>query len=442
MLGQAMLPRKGVQAMSCCTFRLSFSLIVLFLLLAVSPAFVARPVVRHAGGRPNQSVIRVWTVGSPYRAETPRPVPLDIQDRAKALGYTIELTNFAADGFSARFTQAFREHNEPEILTMDNAAFLFGMNGPNLPHVDGILNENGVAGSLILEQETLTSLQPRGWVFLLRSAADYEAARALAMQPTVCSQLMGGKVTAPEKSELQNASDFAIAAARSYLNCDVASLTAMSDLHKLSTRCLHPNESSQVDNVETCSISGNENLAFAFVGSAFSAQAPAPSQFIPYQPWFPNAQIGHQTLLTILKKEGGKWRLLAISADSVSRYPETRLSTEHISSLLTSGFDESIPTPAQIITPDGTYPKRQGNQFGDLTWKPSTSPDVIAEIAEFVMTSRTRLDEPTRLLFVDSTAGRLSTGLLFGGGRFQWRVWSINKNGNIAFSDPRWYIYP
>jgi len=369
-------------------------------------------------------------------------VPLDIQDRAKALGYTIELTNFAADGFSARFTQAFREHKEPEILTMDNAAFLFGMNGPSLPHVDGILTENGVASSLILEQETLMSLQPRGWVFLLRSAANYEAAKELAMQPGVCTQLMGGKVTPPENAELQNASDFATTAARAYLNCDMAALTAMSDSHKLSTRCLHPDESSQVDNVETCSISGNENLAFAFVGSAFSAQAPAPAQFTPYKAWWPNAQIGHQTLLTILKKEDSKWRLLAISPDPTYRYPQTRLSTEHISSLLTSGFDESIPSPAQIITPDGTYPKRQGNQFGDLIWKPSASPDVIAEVAEFVMTSRKQMDEPTRLLFVDSTAGRLSTGLLFGGGRFQWRVWSINKNGNIAFSDPRWYTYP
>jgi hypothetical protein len=134
--------------------------------------------------------------------------------------------------------------------------------------------------------------------------------------------------------------------------------------------------------------------------------------------------------------------LLAISGDVLNRDQPTRLRTEHISALLSSNSDGSATAPAQVITPDGTYPKREGNHFGDLIWKPSASPDVIAEVAEFVMTVMRVPREPTRLFFVTPSAGKLSTGQLFGGGRFQWRVWSINKNGEIAFSDPRSYTYP
>jgi hypothetical protein len=423
-------------------FSFFLSLVACAICLIAAQASIETAIPRHVAPRSSEGVIRIWIVGSPYREEPQRAVPSDIQNRAKGLGYTIELTNFPASGFSAQFAQAFREHNEPEILTFDNGGILFGINAPNLPHIEGILNENGVASSLILEQESLASLQPRGWVYLLRTAASYEAARALALQPGVCSQQFGGKAEPPANGELQSASDLAVAAARAYMSCDIASLTAMSDPQKLSTKCLYPDESSQVERVEMCSISGNENVAFAFVGSAFSAQASAPYPYVPYRPWSPNAQIGHQTLLTIVRKQGGKWRLLAISGDVLNRDQQTRLRTEHISGLLSSNPDGSATVPPQIITPDGTYPKREGNHFGDLIWKPSASPEVIAEVAEFVMTSRRGPREPTRLFLVNPSAGKLSTGQLFGGGRFQWRVWSINKNGEIAFSDPRSYTYP
>ena len=433
--------------MSCRKLCLHFSLIAPLILLVVAGSLAAPGTSRHSISSLQRNVIHVWNISSPYRAEIPKGVPLDIQNRAKALGYTVELTNFLADGFEGKFAQAFREHNEPEILTFDNLGILIGLNGPSMPHIEGILNENGVASSIILEQDTLVSLQPRGWVLLLHSAANYEAAKALAMQPEVCSQQFGGKAAA--NPDLQGASDFAVAATRAYVGCDTTSLTSMSDSQKLSTKCLHPDETSQVDQVETCSISGNENLAFAFVGSSFSAQAPAPRAFTPFKTWFPNAQLGHQTLMTIVRKEGGKWRLLAISGIPVTHLQETKLQVTHIANLLVNNSGESVPTPAQVTTPDGTYPKRQGNQFGDLTWKPSTDPDVVAEVAEFVLVAPRRqpdgslpADEPTRYLFVNPTAGRISTGMLFGGGRFSWRVWSINKTGGISFSDPRWYIYP
>jgi hypothetical protein len=119
-----------------------------------------------------------------------------LRERAESLGYTIEIEAFRASGFAAKFREALQYHTEPEILTFDNYGVIFGMQ-TSTGWVEGIDWDRRVASSLALVHETMTSLQPRGWVMLVRSAVNYEAARALSMRPAECDAQFGRAVDSP-----------------------------------------------------------------------------------------------------------------------------------------------------------------------------------------------------------------------------------------------------
>jgi hypothetical protein len=75
-------------------------------------------------------------------------------------------------------------------------------------------------------------------------------------------------------------------------------------------------------------------------------------------------------------------------------------------------------------------------RFGDFVWKGSASTGVIGEIAEFNYGYDVRL-----FLFPGAVGGqdrRLSAGKLWTTRTpWVWRVWSINQDGNVVFSDTR-----
>ena len=144
------------------------------------------PVDAATYSKPGSNVIRIWTVGSPHtNALPPAVVPPDLRKRAESLGYTIEIEAFRAMGFADIFREARQNHTEPEILTFDNYGVLTGMK-TSTGLVRGIDADLRTAPSLALVHETMTSLQRRGWVMLVRSAVNYEAARALSMRPAQC----------------------------------------------------------------------------------------------------------------------------------------------------------------------------------------------------------------------------------------------------------------
>ena len=126
----------------------------------------------------NGNLIRVWTVGSPLTGALPLAVvPAGLRRRAERLGYTIEVEAFRATGFAGKFRQALQDHNEPEVLTFGNYGVLSGVRTPT-GWIEGVAMDYQAASSLVLVHEALVSLQPRGWVLLVRSAVSYEAARA------------------------------------------------------------------------------------------------------------------------------------------------------------------------------------------------------------------------------------------------------------------------
>lgn len=92
--------------------------------------------------------------------------------------------------------------------------------------------------------------------------------------------------------------------------------------------------------------------------------------------------------------------------------------------------------PARLLTANGVYPIPQpGERFGDFIWHPSQSTEVIGQVAEFMWGKDTNWGL-TRLLFLPPSETKVSSGQLMSGGRTVWRVWSINKFGDVVFSEP------
>ena len=397
----------------------------------------------HAGSTSSKSssnVIRVWIVGSPHTGALPPAVaPPELRQRAEGLGYTIEVEAFKAVGFTDKFREALQSHSEPEILAFDNYGVIRGIQTQK-GWEEGLYPGNRVGWSLALVHETLSSLQQRGWVMLVRSAVNYEGALALAMRPAQC-ELQSGAADSPSiESPLRQAQEKAILATRAYLDCDRSILSGISDESRLVQQCYLPRSDMKVQSVNACRVSGNDKLAFVTLVSTFSAEVREPDMtYLSKQ----GMDLGQQSILAVLRNQGGTWRLLAITHDplnTVARIPLTN--TNAILMSLDQGQPARItPEAAQPLMPDGLFPlPKKGERFGDFIWQPSPSSDVIGQVVEFSVGKDTNWGF-TRLFFLPASENKLSSGLLMGGGTSAWRVWSVSKTGDVAFSEQRSFRY-
>lgn len=383
----------------------------------------------------SSNLIRVWTVGSPHtNVLPPAVVPPELRQRAEGLGYTIEIEAFRADGFATKFRQALESNNEPEILTFDNYGVISGVQTAK-GLVEGVDSDGRVAPSLVLVHETLSSLQPRGWVMLVRSAVNYEAARALSMRPPECEAQTDRAPDPPTIDPvLLLAQEKAVFATRAYLDCDRSILSGISDESRLVQQCFMPQSDTKIESVKACRVSGNQKLAFVSVVSSFSAQVREPDKVYRSKP---GMELGQKSILAVLRNQGGTWRLLAITHDPVNTVARIPLTTNVLVNSLDHGQPTGLaPEPARLLTPDGTYPiPQKGERFGDFTWQPSQSPDVIGQVVEFTWGKDTNWGL-TRLFFLPVRENKLSTGFLMGAGTSIWRVWTINNAGDVAISEP------
>jgi hypothetical protein len=378
----------------------------------------------------NSKVVRVWTVGSPHTGVLPPAVlPKELQRQAQSLGLTIEIETFRAAGFAARFNQALQDHNEPEILTFDNYGVLLGIHTPLGWH-EGVATDFQKGSVLAWVHEALTDLQPRGWVMLVRSAVNFEAARMLSMQPPVCKPAMRLGAT-PRHPDLSQVQETATSAARAYLACDRDNLSLVSDDARLGQKCFLPQSDTKVETIKTCQVSGNRNLAFVSLTSSFSADTRVP---IIQLGLVHGMDLGQQSIFAVLRNQGGIWRVLAITDDSVNTVARIPVTTPSFVNLLDDGGTPGLaPTPAQLLTPDGMFPRpRPGERFGDFLWQPTQNPEVIGQVVEFMLGKDH--GGRTRLFFLPSRESKLSSGLIMGGTSV-WRVWSVSKSGEIAFSE-------
>ena len=405
-------------------------LLTLFLLASASAATLPKP---------GRNVIRIWIVGSPHtNALPPAVVPPDLRKRAEWLGYTIEIEAFRARGFAALFHQALQSHTEPEILTFDNYGVISGMKTVN-GWVDGIDWDRRTASSLALVHETMTSLQPRGWIMLVPSAANYGAARALSMRPAECDARSGPTTESTIEPVLREAQEQAVLATRAYFDCDRSTLAAISDESRLGQQCLLPQSDTKTESVKACSVSGNHKLAFVSLAGSFSARTRDPRTIYPSMQ---GANLGQRSILAVLTNQSGTWRLLAITHDPANTVSRALVTTNTLAKSLDDGPPTGITTvPARLLTPNGVFPVSQNaDRFGDFIWEPSQSTDVIGQVVEFMWAKDTD-SGLTRLFFLPPNENKLSTGYLMSGAGTVWRVWSVTKSGDVVFSEQHSYTH-
>ncbi|HYW70662.1 MAG TPA: hypothetical protein VE961_06495, partial [Pyrinomonadaceae bacterium] len=243
-------------------------------------------ITAEAGGKPT-NVIRIWSVGSPHSGAFLRTtVPPDLQAQARALGYDLVVEGFLAAGFPERLHQAVATHTEPEVITFDNLGILIGVN-TLAGRYHGVLNTDyEIAASLELVNEKFAALQPRGWTVLVRTAGNYQAARALVMQPPQCQ---GGPSVAEEagSGEVKQAFEAASKATLAYLACDLPALAALSDDEKLGRKCFLPPATVDVIRLDPCNAIGNDRLVFVSLAGTFVSQprASAPQRDYNYAKW-------------------------------------------------------------------------------------------------------------------------------------------------------------
>jgi hypothetical protein len=190
-----------------------------------------------------------------------------------------------------------------------------------------------------------------------------------------------------------------------------------SDIHSAMVGELHVSET------KVCGYWGNDHLAFVQTVSTYeSAKA-----------------LGRLTLLFIFRNPQGQWQLLTASTDPISNTKFVKAIPKLATLLQKPWIPDSKPMPAKLLSPeDGQYPRAPaGQRFGEFSWQPSVSTDVVAEIVEFAYKDDARL-------FVEFLSGdhpaseKISAGMLWStGSLWQWRVWSISDAGTVSFSEFR-----
>jgi hypothetical protein len=376
----------------------------LILLFATPAVFAQQPAAASDYG-----TILVWRVGSPYTGETPDTnVAYNVQAAAATIGSSIRVESFPARGFAQTLFSAMETHQEPDVITFDNHAILTGATTP-LGTFVGIQSNADVSSSLIEVTNSLANLagQRQGWQYLISNSPNHEAARLLALQSPECvANAMPGDLQ-PIARRISDA----------YLEQAVA-LKADNDPDRLlaggtRTGPLHVMETT------TCRYFGNKRLAFISLISSYTTPT----------------TIGQMPVTLVLRRQNEKvpWRLLVGSTDSMTNGLFTSYLPQVAGKLSKTLDTVEKPNAAEILSPEAGI---NVNKTGTFTWQPSTSKDVIAEIAEFAYQHDARL-------FVRFDAGTRTPETLSGGqlwttnSEWQWRIWSISKDGTVVFSDSR-----
>jgi trypsin-like peptidase len=361
--------------------------------------------------------IIVWRVGSPHRGDTPdTTVPLDLDLSAEKIGRKLKIEAFPAKGFAQTFFDAFKKNQEPDILAIDNYGIIEGITTP-LGNFTGIGTSETIRQKLVQVTQSLRALEDKGggWEFLLSTSKNYGAAKLLALRPPACNPTW--QLQALPRDLQTNAARFA----RAYLQGPVAWLQTLEDADYLRT---DPKDRGplQLSETKECGFGGNDHLAFVpIVFSYESANA-----------------VGQIPVLLILRKQQNQWQLLTASTDPISNTEFVSQVPQLMRLLQNPWVPDRKPIPARLLSPEeGQSPQpAAGQRFGNFTWQPSTSTDVVAEIVEFAYNGDARLF--MRLSSEKGENGQISDGLLWTTrGLWKWRVWSISNGGAVSFSTSR-----
>jgi hypothetical protein len=152
--------------------------------------------------------------------------------------------------------------------------------------------------------------------------------------------------------------------------------------------------------------------------------------------------IGHASLLLAFRKTSWLWQLLVGARDPVSNRDFVTLLPGFAKVLARDLPAGPVPLPATLRSPrNGRFPiAGTGERFGDFEWQSSSTEDVVAEIVEFSYHDDARLFLLRPLK--PGVPRHVSAGQLWSTrSDWAWRVWSITKSGEIAFSEARTFVH-
>lgn len=351
---------------------------------------------------------------------TDRSVPPELLALAAELGCDITVETFAAEGFTERFQEAIQQNLQPDIMAFEHYDIIRGFSS-HLGEFKGLNTIDGFSESMIFVSDSLGLLPMcrKACHVIFKTSRHHEEAKLLALQEPECPSISQLPLDASvDRTELER---IAQSIARSYMNGSLSeleeyissdSIIPIRDLQALG----------QVKSIKICSLFGSEHLAIVSAVASFDG----------------SIKIGNTEILMVFRKEGNSYRLLTISMDSLlnmNRY----FSLDRVASAIANTSENSDrPQPALLLSPkNGKRPTPLGEiQRGNFKWQPSSSENIVAEVAEFNYNCDARL-------FVrfpqekNKSLDYISEALLMYGGTWNWRIWSIAKNGSIAFSEVR-----
>jgi len=361
--------------------------------------------------------IRVWKIGSPDSGDTPPvTVPLSLRQESTRSGFRITVEAFPARGFAAMFFDAVARNAAPDVLAFDNFGVMNGMT-TGLGRFDGIGAEPAMRQHFVQVTGAFDQLLGRkyGWTYLFALSPNHAAARALALTAPPCPNGSSGTMLHGELAEIVPR------VATAHLEGDAIGVQGYSDPDRLLTPRAG-RDNLRVGGLRPCGLWGNERLAVALVNASYEAET----------------TLGHRRVLLVLRKPSFQWRLLVAARDPISTDGFVNDLPRVAAVLAADAQSRALPIPATLLSPaSGDFPTPlSGERFGTFKWRSSPSADVVTEIAEFAYKDDARLfvAPPKR----PESRGQLSSGQLWHtGDAWYWRIWSVSRAGDVAFSEAR-----
>ena len=366
-----------------------------------------------------RDVVRVWRIGSPYLGDTPGTgVPSRVANALQNGNAKLQVEAMPAADLAPRLSTAMENGSHPDVLVIDNYGLITGTT-TSLGTFVGIAQNVRVKDQLARVTGSLDGLlgPQRGWTFLLSTSTSYAAARRMALRTPDCGNT-GPIVQTDELTETVPG------IVRAYLSGNAGALEGESDTERLTVVNATADPATMLD-IRVCGVWGNDRLRFVSARASYEAAT----------------AIGHVPVLLAFRKSSTRWQLLVASRDPISN-GEFLTTLSPLESMLESdGRPFRMAPPAVLISPvNGASPESRDRRppFGDFVWETAPSRNVVATIAEFAY------KDDARLFMVLGPGGtqRVSSGKLWNTrSEWKWRVWSVNRAGDVAFSESRTFIH-
>ncbi len=370
--------------------------------------------------------LRIWTVDNRhwinrYGASS---VPKMFGEAVTAAGGTASVEAISKEAFPKMLADAVARNQLPDIIASLN--FRLIRNQFNRHRLwSRMVKVHSVLAPLATEGGLKSGLGWLGKPYLDRQSDKFELMRRVMLQiPEGCPRSGVYGVDAQELAPLVKEM------AAAYVARDMGALSRYRDPDALSffDDGDRAETDAQVHGVVVCSLFGNDRLAFSRTVTVFEK---------------PNA-IGHQASILTVRRNGGSWRLLAVTSDTG---PGRRLSFQRSATAkaLSGGSNSFSPDAPLLLSPENNARPQptDGEKYGMFRWQPSDDANTAMEMLETAcryergavfVTMAMQLKPPSHEKYI---AGEHPASWISKRAQCKWRVWRVARSGDIVFSEIR-----